>query len=86
MSTFPSAPEVRRGMKRFKDAHEQLETLLRAQIAQAVFGASVNDRVRVAQAVVVALGYLNEATVLYLALMGLQEGEEFQGVVDAEAF
>lgn len=82
MSTFPNAAEVRSGMRRIKVAADEIERLQKAQIAQAVFGAKISDRVRLAQAVVVALGSMNDAICLYLLLLGLDDGEEFPPVVE----
>lgn len=75
-------------MRRMEIAYERVRTLQRAQIAQHlnISGrVTIAERVEVTRALVAALGLLNEASVLYLSLCGLAEGESVDPVVDGEA-
>lgn len=87
-ATFPTAAEVRSGMRRMEVAFERVRTLQRAQIAQHlnISGrVTIHDRVEVMRGLVEALGSLNEASVMYLALCGLAPDEEVESVVDGSA-
>lgn len=77
---YPEAAEVRAGMRRLKIAMNEVELLQKAQIAQAIFVKPISERHEVLLALVAALGRLNEATTLYLALCGLQEGEALEPI------
>lgn len=79
---WPQVDEIRSGMRRMRVAMDEVERFQKVQIAHALYGATIPQRINTLQAVVCALSDLNNATILYLTLCGLEKDEEPPTVVE----
>lgn len=79
---YPSVAEVRASLRRIRVAFGDLETAMKAQIAQDLFDKPIAERHVVLRGTVAALGSLNDALLLYLILLGLDEYEEIDPILE----
>lgn len=87
MSTprYPNGSEIRRSLGRMRVAWSEVESLMKAQIAQALFNKPIEERHTVMIAMHAALGSLTEAVNAYRALLGLDPDAEVPPVIEGTA-
>jgi hypothetical protein len=81
---YPSADEVRGGMRLLKVAWGDVEVLMRAQIAQALFRKPIHERHKILLAMVVALGSLRDACDAYMLVLGVDRVAGVQPIIEGE--